>query len=144
MRFVVDTNVIISALIKDSTRRRILFHPHFEFFTPEFVFVEIENNIHEIIEKTGYTQDEFHKMFDEIISNVNVVPKDDFSIYLTEATEIMKQIDEDDTSFLALALSFKNDGIWSDDEHFQKQKLVQAKKTKDMVVLLQGYITKSG
>ena len=34
MRLVVDTNIIISALIRDSLTRKALLFPYFEFFAP--------------------------------------------------------------------------------------------------------------
>ena len=38
MRLVVDTNIIISALLKESTVRSLVLDPHLELHTPEFVF----------------------------------------------------------------------------------------------------------
>jgi predicted nucleic acid-binding protein len=135
MRFVVDTNIIFSAIIKDSTTRRILLHPMFEFYIPEFVFIEMEKHSDEIIEKSGLTKEEYHLMVDTIISRITVVPKSDFEDYLPKSEQIMEKIDEDDTSFLAVAMYLGTD-IWSDDEDFQKQSAVNVWKTKDMVKLL--------
>ena len=40
MRLVVDTNIIISALIRDSLTRKALLYPYFEFFAPEDIWKE--------------------------------------------------------------------------------------------------------
>ncbi len=45
MRLVIDTNIIISSLIKDSTNRQILLLPSFEFLLPEFTFEEINKHM---------------------------------------------------------------------------------------------------
>jgi predicted nucleic acid-binding protein len=48
----------------------------------------------------------------------------------------MEDIDEDDTEFLALALSFQNDGIWSEDRDFQRQTAVRVWKTGELLDVL--------
>jgi len=50
----------------------------------------------------------------------------------------MDKIDPDDTIFVALGLSIKNNGIWSDDKHFEKQDRIKVWKTKDLL----NYINK--
>ena len=136
MRFVIDTNIIFSALIKDSTTRRIILTSNFDFFIPEYVFIEIQKHSKEILEKSGYDQDDFETMLETLISNVNVIPTEEFKEYIPKAFKIMKDIDEDDTSFLALAFMIKGDGIWSNDPHFDKQDKIKVWKTKDIIKLL--------
>jgi len=41
MRLVLDTNILIAALIKDSLTRNILFLPDFEFLVPEYALEEV-------------------------------------------------------------------------------------------------------
>ena len=41
----------------------------------------------------------------------------------------MDKIDPDDTPFIALALAVENDGIWSDDKHFEQQNRIKIWKT---------------
>ncbi|MDP3105249.1 MAG: PIN domain-containing protein [Candidatus Methanoperedens sp.] len=41
MRLVIDTNIIISFLISNSTRRYILMNSNIEFIAPEYTFTEI-------------------------------------------------------------------------------------------------------
>jgi predicted nucleic acid-binding protein len=136
MRLVIDTNIIFSALIKDSITRRILLISKYDFFIPEYVFIEIQRHSNEIMKKSGYDQDDFDTMLDTLISNVNVIPTEEFKEYIPKAFKIMKDIDEDDTSFLALALMIKGDGIWSNDPHFDKQNDIKVWKTKDIVKIL--------
>ena len=136
MRLVVDTNIIFSALIKESTTRRILISTRFDFYTPEYVFIEIQNHSEEIMEKSKYDHQEFETMTDSILSNIMVVPTEDFKDFIPRAFQIMKNIDEDDSSFLALALMINSDGIWSNDPHFEKQNEIKVWKTKDLINLL--------
>ena len=136
MRFVVDTNIIFSALIKDSITRKILLSTKFEFFTPEYIFVEIQNHSDEIIKRCDLDTEDFELMVDSLMTDVMVVSIDDFKKYIPKAYNIMKDIDEDDTSFLALGLMIEGDGIWSNDPHFDKQNEIKVWKTKDMIKLL--------
>jgi len=59
-----------------------------------------------------------------------------FKDFIPKAFQIMRNIDEDDTSFLALALMINGDGIWTNDPHFKKQNEIKVWKTKDMIKLL--------
>ena len=54
-----------------------------------------------------------------------------------EAMKIMSKIDEKDAQFIAVALSIKNDGIWSNDKHFEKQEKIQVFKTIDIIKLIE-------
>lgn len=136
IRLVVDTNIIISATIKDSGARGILLHPAFQFFTPEHALAEIERHYDEIREKTGLADAECRKLIDVLISSVTVIPKSEFREYLPRGRQIMHDIDVDDTSFIALALSFKNEGIWSEDKDFQRQNAVRIWRTRDLANML--------
>ena len=136
MRFVVDTNIIFSALIKDSITRQILLSPKLEFFTPEYVFVEIQKHSDEIMEKCDFERDDFDLMIDTLMTNIMVVSMDDFKEFIPRAYNVMKDIDENDTSFLALAMMLNGDGIWSNDPHFDEQNECKIWKTKDMMTLL--------
>jgi predicted nucleic acid-binding protein len=136
MRLVVDTNILVSATIKSSRVRALLLHPGFQFYAPEYALHEIEEHFLEIRNKTGLGDEDCHRLLDALVSMVTVVPKSEFEDHLPKARLTMREIDEDDTSFIALALSFKNEGIWSDDKDFQKQHAVRVWATKDLLSLL--------
>lgn len=75
-------------------------------------------------------------MVKALLSTVTVIPKSDFSKCLPMALQIMRDIDEDDTEFVALALSLGYDGIWSDDRDFQRQKEVRIWRTRELIDLI--------
>jgi len=50
--------------------------------------------------------------------------------------EIIGKIDKKDIQFIALALAIKNNKIWSNDKHFEKQKKIQVYKTIDIIDVL--------
>ena len=53
MELIVDANVLFSALIKNSFNAKILFDYNFKFYTPEFLFVELDKYIEYIEKKTS-------------------------------------------------------------------------------------------
>ena len=57
------------------------------------------------------------------------------SLFRRTAEDIMRDIDLDDTPFLALALSMSCQ-IWSNDDHFKKQSVIRALTTKELLGLL--------
>lgn len=135
MKLVIDTNIIISALIKKSITRELLFSPRFDLYSPEFVYLEIEEHYDEILKKSKMEPYAFRTVLDEILSRIIVVPLEEYKPMFSEALEIMKDIDEDDTAFLALALLIRQDGIWSNDPDFRLQKKVRVWTTKDLIEL---------
>ena len=137
MKLIIDTNVLISSLLKDSTTRELLLNESFEFYLPEIVMSEVKKYLPYIIQKSGKTEEEIKKLLNILLENLNLVPIDEYEENMDEALEIMSKIDEKDTQFIALALSIKNDGIWSNDKHFYEQKRIKAYKTIDVINLLE-------
>ena len=105
-KVVVDTNIIISALMKDSVTREIIFNFSGKLYFLSFSMDELKKYEQYIIDKTK--QDK-----------------------MEEAKAIMEHIDPDDTPFIAAAILTGGD-IWSDDKHFEKQKRVKVWKTSEI------------
>jgi len=137
MKLIIDTNVLISSLLKDSTTRQLLLNESFEFYLPEIVIIELKKYLIYIIQKSGIIEDEIKKLLNALLENLKLVPFDEYEDQMDEAMEIMGKIDEKDTQFIALALSIKNDGIWSNDKHFDEQTKIQVYKTIDIINLLE-------
>lgn len=121
LKLILDTNILISGLIKEnSIIRDILVSNKIEFFAPEFVLTEIQKH-HELIQKkSGLNETEFYFTFGYLMRKVKIIKKDYYANNLLKAKEIMKDIDIYDSEFLALSMSIPNDGIFSCDGHFDK------------------------
>jgi len=50
---------------------------------------------------------------------------------------IMSDVDPDDTAFLALGLALKCDGIWTEDNDFNNQKVLKVYLTKDLLEIIE-------
>ena len=133
MKLIIDTNVIISALIKNSLTRKIVNNLDYEFITPDFTLDEISKHKGEICKKSGLNEDEFYILISLLFCRIEIIPFSEYLSYLKEAQDIIGEIDIGDVSFIAIALLKQGDGIWSDDEHFKKQNKIKIWRTKDLI-----------
>ncbi len=131
---VVDTNIVISALIKDSLTRELIFKTKKNLLLPEVVFLEIKENEKEIFEKSGLNRQSYKKLVTKLLSRMRIVPTVFVEKHREEAIQIISHIDKDDVVFIANALAFENCAIWSDDKHFKKQSRVKVFTTSELFV----------
>jgi len=136
VKLIADTNVLISALVKKSTVRGLLLNPLFEFYVPEHCIEEIERHVGEISERSGLSVENVFLLLGVLLASVQVVPAEGVVKKYKEAEKIMGKIDRDDVPFIALALSFPNDGVWTEDKHFLKQSRVKVWRTRELLKLL--------
>jgi len=131
IRIVIDTNILISALIKDdSTTSKIIKSGIFEIYYPEDGMLELKRYRDYIVEKRkkALQRKSFDYALSFLLESIIVVPSPLYEDKIKKAYEIMKNIDEKDTPFLALALKLQCP-IWSNDNDFEKQDLVEVYKT---------------
>jgi predicted nucleic acid-binding protein len=135
MEIVVDTNIIISALLRDSLTRRILLLSPFDMYTLACAQEEIEAHKAELIHKSKLTDEHFEYLIQILFSKMNLVPPENIEPFRNRATTMMKEIDVDDAPFLALALML-DAPIWSNDVHLKRQHAVKVLTTKEILPLL--------
>ena len=138
MKVVLDVNILVSALLRDSTTRWILTHAPFEFFIPEPSFASIRKHQAALLEKSGFTPKDFDWALAKILENVQLLPASFVKERWQEAKGIMEKIDEEDVVFIAAALSIPHAVIWSEDKHFEQQKRVSVLKTREILAKLAG------
>ncbi len=135
MEIVVDTNIIISALLRDGLTRRILLLSPFDMYTLAFAQEEIQKHKAELIYKSKLTDEQFGYLIQLIFSRMSLVPLQDIEPFRDRATGIMMDIDIADSPFLALAMLL-DAPIWSNDAHFKRQNAAKVLTTKDILPLL--------
>jgi len=133
LKLIVDTYIILSALIKGSKARAILLSPNHRFYIPEYALEEIEKHLRLVVEKTALSENEVKLALNILLTNIEVIPSEDIMTKFNEAEEIMGSYDMGDVPFLAAALSIDCDGTWSDDKDFKRQRRVKVWSTKEMV-----------
>jgi len=137
---VVDTNILVSALIKDHSKNAELIKTgYFKVYFPEYGLKELDRYqayIKAKREKSSQHQSiEYAQEF--LLKSIQIVPFNLYRQRLNEAFEIMKDIDEKDAPILALAMQL-NCPVWSNDKHFQKQKAARVYTTADILGLLES------
>jgi len=135
MNIIIDTNILISALLKNSTTRRIIIECNERFFAPEAILDEIDKHMNMILRKSGMDKETFNKIISILLSYIERVPTEEIMKNIEKARKIMEKVDPDDVIFIAAALT-KNAVIWSDDSDFQKQSEIKVLKTKDIIRMI--------
>ena len=131
----------VSALVRDdSFTAKLLKSELFDIFYPEDGLREIEFYKSYILSKREKSQQRwsFDYALSFILDAVNI-PSELYSSRIAEAYKIMKEIDEKDVPFLALALAL-NSPIWSNDKHFSQQKIVRVYKTNEIMELMRDRV----
>ena len=136
MLLVVDTNIIISSLIKDSKTREILMSAKVDFFVPEWVHSEIRKHLKTIAKKADISVHELEHFMEELFQVVHTTPFEEYQTYIDEALLIIGEADKDDVPFIAVALVLGADAIWTNDRHFDKQNRFTVLRTHDLFEML--------
>lgn len=133
MRLIVDTNRILSALLKKGLDRKIVSSQNIEFYTLDYSLEEIEKYMVYIVKKSKMSKDEVETLLSLFMENIAVISDEEVKSKMGEAKKTMKNIDINDSPILAAALAIPNDGIWTEDRHFEKQKRVKVWHSKDLL-----------
>ena len=135
MILVIDTNILLASLIRDSTVRKIIVESGWEFFYPEVSFHEVRKYKDLVLEKSGMNETEYTELLTHLLQHITLVPEEQIKCHTEEANKLLGKIDPDDVVFLATAFSIENSKIWSDDPHLEKQIKVRVFKTKHIMML---------
>ncbi len=116
IRYVADANVVFSALISGREGYLRMF-TDFDILLPDFALLEIQEHQRQILEDTRVNPELFRELTLRIFSYLTVVPNMLLSTrsYLA-AYQLCKDIDEDDTVYLAVAIEFDIKLISKDEE----------------------------
>jgi predicted nucleic acid-binding protein len=126
MILVIDANILFSALIKDSLTAELIFDNDLILVTPEFIIDEFLKYEDLILRKMHRSNEDYVLIMHMLKDIVNVIPEEEYSQYIKEASTFSP--DEKDTLYLALALKL-NSAIWSNDKKLQNQDRVKVYST---------------
>lgn len=136
MKVIVDTNMVMAALIKDSKTRKILVSGEFEFFSPEFVLEEIEKYKVLIREKSGLSKEELELLISLVFEDIKIIPSSDYETHKEAAIKIMEE-DVKDAPYVACYLALKCDGIWTNDQDYEGKEGVRIFGTEQLLSLIE-------
>ncbi len=106
IKVIIDSNILFSFLLsKDNKFKFILFSKNIEFYTCNFLFVEIFKHKDKIKNISKLDEDEILWQLENILGKItfikeDIIPKEIFR----EAYNLTKDIDEKDTPFVALSI----------------------------------------
>jgi predicted nucleic acid-binding protein len=111
MKLVLDTNILIAALIKNSFTRKCFFSPEIEFYLPEYALEEVTKHRAKIARHSRLSDKEIDLLLTLLLESVTVVPAEKILPHLKAAEALIGDVDKNDVPFVALALAVENDGI---------------------------------
>lgn len=130
MKIIIDVNVILSALIKDSMKRKILIYSGLDFYFPKSSLDKINKYRDYVLKKSKLSLKEYNLLLTTLLGYVNLLDDDEILKKWNEARKIFGHIDPEDMIFIAAALSI-GAAIWSDDNDFDRQDEIRVFKTKE-------------
>ena len=133
MKIILDTNILFSALIKDSTTRKIILEYDGKFLLPEYIFDEMKKHQEMLYQKTKLEKKEFEQLLQIILTKVEIVPIEKLIPHRAQARQIMENIDVNDVLFIACGVAYPNSVIWTDDKDFKKQDKVKVMNTAEII-----------
>lgn len=137
MKLVIDSNLLMAALIKDSIVRRIIISNKFVLIAPEYLFDEITKYSGVISDKADISLQDLQIFVGILLENIHLVKAQNYMDKINEAKEIMNE-DIKDVPYVACYLAMHADGIWSEDAHFDNKKELRVFKSKDIIKLFRN------
>jgi len=131
MLIVIDTNIVISALLKQTGKtKELIFSDKFSLIAPEYLFGEILKHKKELMKKSGLSEPQITLALSIIFSRVSFVPRKEFDSLIKKSISISP--DDNDSEFFALALK-NNCPIWSNDKQLKNQEVVKIINTTELL-----------
>ncbi len=138
MKIVLDVNILLSALIKDSLTRKIIMESDFDFYFPEPSLNKMRKYEDYIKEKANLDKETYNEIIKNLFTKIKLTSREEIKKHWKEAKIIMENIDPEDVTFIATAMCLRNAIIWSDDKDFQKQEEITTLTTEKMIMLLKS------
>ncbi|HIG96082.1 TPA: PIN domain-containing protein [Candidatus Woesearchaeota archaeon] len=133
MKIVIDSNILFSALIKDSTTRRLILEYGGTFLFPEYIFTELEKYKEGLLTKSKMYETEFEKLLVLLLKKVVIIPNERALPYKEEALTLVKDVDINDILFVACVLAHPDSLLWSDDKALKKIKGILVLHTQEII-----------
>lgn len=114
---IVDTNILFSVLLNGSSRlAKVLLTSEHHFFTGELAYIELFKLKEKIIKSSQLTNEQLIELLHLCLRRVNLFKEDKISKqHWDKAYQLCKEIDPDDTLFVALTLEL-NGLLWTGDK----------------------------
>jgi predicted nucleic acid-binding protein len=123
VKIVVDTNIIFSGLLSPNGKISDLLlntSDKFDFYTPTYLLDELENHKKKILKITRVPEKELDFLTHHLFKKIDLIDLESIRESTWEkAIELVKNIDEFDAPFIALALELESP-LWTGDKKLIK------------------------
>jgi|SRR3989344_2575096 len=133
MELVIDSNCLISALIKSGKSRELICSSKLILYSPEHILYETSKHKEDIISKSGITKEDFDILFAVLTLRIKTIPESEFIKFKEKAKNLVTH--PEDEPFMALALQ-KDIPIWSDDKDLKYQSIVKVYSTSELIKII--------
>ena len=93
MKMVVDTNILLSAMIKDSLTRKIIMNANLELYYPQIAFSEVNKHKNIVMKKAHLDNAEYERLFEIIVEKIILVKLNRIESKIQQATERSNDLD---------------------------------------------------
>ena len=135
MKILIDTNIIIAALIKNNKAREVILSGKFEFVSPEFVLEEVNKYKKYICDKAKISSEVLDLVVNIIFEKITLVPKEEYDEFIEESREIMER-DVKDIPYVACYFAMNCNYLWTNDLDFTGKKELKLISIKEMLELI--------
>jgi predicted nucleic acid-binding protein len=131
MLAVVDANELFSLLIKGNEKSEMLFFSeNIDLLAPEKILLEFARHRSEILKKTHRSNEEFSRLLGIIAKRVELVPKEEYSLYMPKALSLLPTHPKD-AQYLAVSLKYSCI-LWSEEKLLKRQSAVMVLNTQEL------------
>ena len=135
MKFVVDTNVLVSFFRENPVNKIISEYKSLklELFSLEYMIKELKKNKNDVFKYSNLNEEQFNLRLSELLSIIKLIPEEFCKEFKNEA----KQLSPHDKDIPVFALALKlNCPIWSNEPGFKEQSKIKVFNNRDMIELL--------
>ncbi len=130
---VADANIVIAAILRASTVRKLLFTTALDVFVPEYLFGEIAEHRNEFERRTGYDGKAFQTALWLVRRRLRVIAESEFRHLIFETAKAIP--DRDDVPYVALA-SFLDCPLWTNDKRLLENAEIETITTAELIEFL--------
>ena len=133
MRLVIDANIVIAGLMRDSTVRRLLLLGGHSLHAPAYLLDEVESHWEDLQRRSGLSSEAFREVLGILRRHFHEHEHSEYEAWFEEARAMLADDDPDDVPYFALALALGADGVWSEDRGLSTRAGVRVYRTAEIL-----------
>lgn len=129
----VDANVLIAALLRDSTTRKLIVLGGMELHAPRYLLQEVEAHWEELTARSGVPLAALKAAWRTLRGYMIEHGPEQYEQQLEKAEAMLQDVDVQDAPYVALALAIGADCVWSEDRALTRVRGLRVVRTADLV-----------